>query len=175
MIRHVNPPVHSALKPIANRYRIGFILLFWLLLTDTQPQPQRLRDKPVTVNTPIRTTGIPTNTRAQTRSASQATRFQDTEFYRTIIDNNLFRPLGWRPPRPREPYSLRGTIISTTGKTVSPQAILLATAGNKTHIVTIGEKLNKDTKVTDIRPRQVTLEKDRQSRTLKLNTAFWLK
>ena len=30
-------------------------------------------------------------------------------YYRTIIDNNLFRPLGYRtPPRPIEPYRLLG-------------------------------------------------------------------
>ena len=31
-----------------------------------------------------------------------------SDFYRTIIDNNLFRPLGWTPPRPIEPYRLIG-------------------------------------------------------------------
>ena len=28
--------------------------------------------------------------------------------YRLIIENNLFRPLGWTPPRPTEPYRLIG-------------------------------------------------------------------
>ena len=32
---------------------------------------------------------------------------------RTIIDNNLFRPLGWTPPRPKEPYRLLGTLLPT--------------------------------------------------------------
>ena len=30
--------------------------------------------------------------------------FDSDAFYRTIIDNNLFRPLGWRPLHPVEPY-----------------------------------------------------------------------
>lgn len=31
-------------------------------------------------------------------------------YYRTIIENNLFRPLGWTPPRPVEPYRLIGAL-----------------------------------------------------------------
>ena len=32
--------------------------------------------------------------------------FEKTDIYRTIIDNNLFRPLGWRPPTPARTLSL---------------------------------------------------------------------
>ena len=32
-------------------------------------------------------------------------------YYRTIIENNLFRPIGWTPPRPKEPYRLLGTLL----------------------------------------------------------------
>ena len=35
--------------------------------------------------------------------------FDSFAYYRTIIDNNLFCPLGWTPPRPVEPYRLIGT------------------------------------------------------------------
>ena len=34
-------------------------------------------------------------------------------YYRTIIDSNLFRPLGWKPPRPKPTYRLIGTVIPT--------------------------------------------------------------
>lgn len=95
-------------------------------------------------------------------------------FYRTIVDNNLFRPLGWRPPRPKVLYRLIGTIIPTNGGT-QPQAILQATGSNKIHTVTIGDRLDTDTTVTDIQLKQVTLEKVGQRRTLKLNIAPWLK
>ena len=44
--------------------------------------------------------------------------FQNSDFYHTIIDNNLFRPLGWTPPRPQEPYRLLGTIIPIDAKSV---------------------------------------------------------
>ena len=43
--------------------------------------------------------------------------FETEAFYRTIIDNNLFRPLGWTPPRPIEPYRLIGTILPIDAKT----------------------------------------------------------
>ena len=98
----------------------------------------------------------------------------DSEFYKTIIDNNLFRPLGWRPSRPKEPYRLIGTIISTDGKTVA-QAILQTTRGNMTYTVMRGDTLDADTTVIDIQPKQVTLEKTGQQRGLRLNPILWLK
>ena len=60
--------------------------------------------------------------------------FDSEAFYRTIIDNNLFRPLGWTPPRPIEPYRLIGTILPRSANT-PPKAIIQTTTGNQTHIV----------------------------------------
>jgi len=99
----------------------------------------------------------------------------DTEtYYRTIIDNNLFRPLGWTPPRPVEPYRLLGTILPTDEK-IPPQAIIqVSTAGNKTHIVSIGDTLDADTKIVDIQPKQVVLDRTGQQTTLKLDTSPWI-
>ena len=99
---------------------------------------------------------------------------QTSDFYRTIIDNNLFRPLGWRPPRPTEPYRLIGTIIRTDEK-IGAQAILQTTHGNTTYTVTRGDTLDANTTVIDIQAKQVTLEKAGEQRTLKLNTTPWLK
>ena len=97
-----------------------------------------------------------------------------SEFYRTIIDNNLFRPLGWTPPRPVEPYQLLGTILPTNEK-IPPQAIIqISTAGNKTHIVSIGDTLDADTKIVDIQPKQVVLDRAGQQTTLKLDTSPWI-
>ena len=101
------------------------------------------------------------------------TQFRETEFYRTIIDNNLFRPLGWRPARPRDPYRLLGTLIPKDRNTPK-KAILQTTVGNTTHTVRIGKRLGEYT-LTDIQPKQVTLEKDGQVQTLKLNTVSWIK
>ena len=96
-----------------------------------------------------------------------------SDFYRTIIDNNLFRPLGWTHPPRQESYRLLGTILSTDADTPL-QAILQTTIGNTTHTVTIGEKLDTDTEVVDIQPKRVILSTKGQQRTLKLNSALWL-
>ena len=82
--------------------------------------------------------------------------------------------MGWRPPRPKEPYRLIGTIIPTDGKTVA-QAILQTTRGNMTYTVMRGDTLDADTTVIDIQPKQVTFEKTGQQRVLKLNPTPWLK
>ena len=100
--------------------------------------------------------------------------FQKSDFYRTIVDNNLFRPLGWRPARPREPYRLLGTLLPSDGET-PPQAILQRTTTGRTDTVTIGETLDTDTIVTDIQPKQVTLKTNGKHRTLGLNTSPLLK
>ena len=91
--------------------------------------------------------------------------------YRTIIGNNIFRPLGWTPPRPVEPYRLIGTILPRDANT-PPQAILETTAGQKTYIVTIGDKIETHTEVVDIQPKQVMLSTNGKQRTLKLPIRF---
>lgn len=96
------------------------------------------------------------------------TAFQKTEFYRTIVDYNLFRPLGWRPPRPREPYRLIGTLIPRDGATPKQAIVQRMTTGG-TETVTIGETLDAETKVVDIASKQVTLETGGRQRTLKLH------
>ena len=100
--------------------------------------------------------------------------FQKSDFYRTIIDNNLFRPLGWRPPRPIEPYRLIGTLLPTDAN-IPKQAILQRTPTGRTYTVRIGESLDKDTKVVDIASKQVTLSTAGVQRSLKLNTTPLIK
>ena len=99
--------------------------------------------------------------------------FDSESFYRTIIDNNLFRPLGWSPPRPKEPYRLIGTVLPRSANT-PPTAIIQTTAGNTTYIVSIGEPLDASTEVVEIQPKQVTLETEGQRRTLRLTETHYL-
>ena len=162
------------LKHIAIAVGSGIVLLGLTLLTHallTTP----VRNEIVTVNTIPKSK--PTKRASkylQVPPSSQTDDFQDSDLYRTIIDNNLFRPLGWTPPRPREPYRLIGTIIPTDGIT-DAQAILQTTRGNTTYTVTQGDTLDVDTTVIDIQAKQVTLEKAGQQRTLKFNPTSWLK
>ena len=93
-------------------------------------------------------------------------------YYRTIIDNNLFRPLGWRPPRPIEPYRLLGTLLPRSETHTPPKAIIQTTAGNKTYIVSIGEPLDASTRLVSIESKQVTLSTNGKQRTLHLPSGF---
>ena len=96
------------------------------------------------------------------------------DFYRTILDNNLFHPLGWRPSRPREPYRLLGTLIPCDGKSKA-RAILQKNTAGKIYTVMIGDTLDTDTTLIAIQSKQVILEKRGQRRILALNTTPWLK
>jgi len=113
-----------------------------------------------------------TGNRLQSRCLGAADTFkgsQQSDFYRTIIDNNLFRPLGWHPPRQKEIYRLLGTLIPADGNTPS-QAILQSTTTKTIYVVNIGDTLDPDTIITNIQPKQVTLEKAGQKpRVLTLN------
>ena len=97
--------------------------------------------------------------------------FQKTDFYRTIVDNNLFRPLGWTPPDPQPTYRLLGTLLPRSENT-PPKAIIQSTAGNTLHIVTTGEQLDASTEVVSIGSKQVVLETDGKQRTLHLQIGF---
>ena len=156
----------SSLKYRAFYLSIGAILLlFAVFFAFTTPS-----EKPALLRIKV----VPTSAvRSGAARSFKVPVFDSESYYRTIIDNNLFRPLGWAPPRPKEPYRLLGTIVSPDADT-PPQAILQTTIGNTTRIVTTGEKLDTDTEVVDIQPKQVTLSTKGQQRTLKLNAALWL-
>ena len=164
------------MKPIAILCSIGILLLgIWLskpmqTQSDTTPlvptQKQDTAPRALEKDKPIPT---------RIYTSDQASHFQGTEFYTTIIDNNIFRPLGWKPPRKKEPYRLIGTILWRDGKSEA-QAILQKNSVRRTYTVTIGDQLDAETTVIDIQTKQVTLEKVGQKpRTLTLNTTPWLK
>ena len=89
---------------------------------------------------------------------------ENEAFYKTIVDNNLFRPLGWTLPNNEPAYGLVGTVVDSNG--AISQATLLETRSNRYHFVTIGTKLG-DITVKDIQRRQVTLDKVGENITLK--------
>lgn len=151
----------------------GLVLaILFSLHTATHPE-----NTTITIKTQTHPTVSTTLPRAPFQSSTRPNEdvelkhFQNSDFYRTIIDNNLFRPLGWTPPRPQELYRLLGTIIPTDAK-IPPKAIIQNTAGNQTHIVTIGDTLDPETHVTNIRTKHVTLKKNGQQRQLTLKSSF---
>ena len=99
--------------------------------------------------------------------------FDAEAYYRPIIENNLFRPLGWRPPVPREPYRLLGTRISRDAETPA-RAILERTGSKQPLIVSVGDVLDTETEVVSIASKQVVLLTGGRERTLRLETGLWL-
>lgn len=92
-------------------------------------------------------------------------------YYDVIIENNIFRPLGWRPPARIIPYELISTITYPLYSKKRPTAILKQTTGQQTHFVSIGDKLN-DTLVVDIAPKKVVLDVSGERITLKVSSVF---
>ncbi len=90
---------------------------------------------------------------------------ENAAFYKTIIDHNLFRPLGWTPPNNEPSYGLVGTKVVDPNEGIS-QATLLEKRSNRYHFVTIGTKVG-DMTVTDIQAKRVTLDKAGEAITLK--------
>ncbi len=89
---------------------------------------------------------------------------ENAAFYEVIVDNNLFRPLGWTPPKDEPAYSLIGTAIGAEGDL--SQATLLESRSNRYHFVTIGTQVG-DMTVKEISAKQVTLDKDGDPVTLR--------
>ena len=89
---------------------------------------------------------------------------ENEAFYKTIIEYNLFRPLGWTPPKNEPSYSLQGTAVNENG--VISQATLLERRSNRYHFVTVGTKLD-DMTVKDIQAKQVIMDKEGETVTLK--------
>lgn len=106
------------------------------------------------------------------RTRQRQTDFGENEaFYRVIIDNNLFRPLGWKKPNEEPSYSLLGTVVDTD--TGIAQAILLEKRSNRHYFVSIGEKVG-DVTVKDIQPKQVILDEEGKAITLKAGSLQFL-
>ena len=93
----------------------------------------------------------------------------DTDFYRIIVENNLFRPLGWKPPaKNKTTYRLLGTL---TNSERPARAILQDKASQRTYTVSTGETFG-DFQVTEIQPRRVTLKKGNQHVSLSLDSTL---
>ena len=87
------------------------------------------------------------------------------DFYQVIITNNLFRPLGYRKPRPPPPYQLVATVTNHEGGT--NKALLRRSKDGRMYYVGIGEVFN-GSKVERIAPKSVTLLIDGRSKKFRL-------
>ncbi len=86
------------------------------------------------------------------------------DFYRVIVDNNIFRPLGWRPPNKEPEYTFVGTRVDSSG-TVA-EAYVLETRSNQFFMASIGDKIG-DAIVKEIKKKEIILDKNGEVITLK--------
>ena len=93
------------------------------------------------------------------------------DYYRVIIENNLFRPLGWQTPNREPKYVLIATLIESHGG--KAKALLMDNRSNETYYVAIGEKV-QDATVEKIESKQVRLNISGQILTLKTPTIRFL-
>ncbi len=76
-------------------------------------------------------------------------------FYKVIINNNLFRPLGYGQSKSSvPPFELVATVIDS--KRGKGKALILSNRNRKIYYVTVGQEF-ADAKVEQIDPRKVTL------------------
>ena len=86
------------------------------------------------------------------------------EYYKSIVDNNLFRPLGSGGEKRGPAFRLIGTVITKNPK---PKALIFEFATNTTHYVAVGDKIGNAT-VESIEEKSVNLNQDGKGE-LKLN------
>ena len=99
----------------------------------------------------------------QGRSESSGSK-DKPDFYRVIVDNNIFRPLGWRPPNKEPEYTFIGTRVDSNG-TVA-EAYVLETRSNQFFMASIGDKIG-DAVVKEIKKKEIILDKNGEVITLK--------
>ena len=93
------------------------------------------------------------------------------DFYRVIIENNLFRPLGWQRPNRDPEYALVATWIGTRG-TVA-KALVMERKSSQLYYVAQGEKVG-DAIVENIAANQVSLKTSDDIVTLKAESMQFL-
>ncbi|RKU29095.1 hypothetical protein C6497_06820 [Candidatus Poribacteria bacterium] len=96
----------------------------------------------------------------------------NSDFYQVIIDNSLFRPLGWKPPNKEPEYTLLGTIIDPLG--IHSKAYVLERRSDAFHTVRIGENVG-DMVIEEIEDKKVTLDKNGETITLRTADIQFLK
>lgn len=87
------------------------------------------------------------------------------DYYKVIVTNNLFRPLGYRKPRPGPAFELLATVIDR--KSGKSKALLRNNKHRKTYYVAVGEKL-AGALVEKIESNSVTLSQNGKSKEFRL-------
>ena len=100
--------------------------------------------------------------------------FQASPFYRTIVENNLFAPLGTAPPPETRHFRLIGTTTrEPPDATQEVAAIVEHLHSGQTLTLRIGDQIGDET-VVAIHRKQLTLERDGETVVLTLPSEFLL-
>ncbi len=86
------------------------------------------------------------------------------DYYSVIVNNNIFRPLGWRPPNKEPEYTFISTSVYDNES--ESKGYVLERRSNQSYTVRIGDKIG-DAVVTDIKDKEIFLDKDGERITLK--------
>lgn len=111
------------------------------------------------------------NWRNQERSENTSSN-NSADYYNVIVNNNIFRPLGWRPPNKEPEYSYIGAYVSDDA--TKSEGYVLEIRSNRFYTAGIGDKIG-DAVVTDIKKKEILLDKNGEKITLKLGNEQWLK
>ncbi len=96
------------------------------------------------------------NTEAHQNKQVERQNANSDAFYQAIIDNNLFRPLGWQPEAPQPKYMLIGTAIATN-TTQHTKAFIVERQSGQLHIVKVNDRIGEQM-VKGIEAKQVILQ-----------------
>lgn len=107
----------------------------------------------------------------QNRSNSEESK-ANSDFYQTIVDNNIFRPLGWKPPNKEPEYSWIGTTVKEDA--AMSQALIRERRSDRLYIAKIGENVG-DAVVKEIKEKEIILDKDGETITLRGGKMEYLK
>ena len=93
-------------------------------------------------------------------------------FYQVITENNIFRPLGWTPPKEEPEYTLIGTAIGTLG--TNSEAFVVERRSNQFFVVSVGDEIG-DAVVKNIDDKKITLYKNGEMITFNTDSMGFLK
>ena len=99
-------------------------------------------------------------------------RHSPDDYFKVIVDNNIFRPLGWRPPKKEPEYTLIGT--TSNPYSAYSEAIILERRSKQLRTVKVGETFGK-VSVKEIKPKQVILDDNGKEIKLTMRSQQFLK
>ena len=104
--------------------------------------------------------------------AEESSSRNSEDYYSVIVNNNIFRPLGWKPPNKEPEYAFVGTRVTEDVST--SVGYVLERRSKMFHTVGVGDKIG-DTVVTEIKDKKIILDKNGETITLRAGNLQFLK